>query len=105
MRLVVPLVIASACSGAHHASGTLPDAPGGTTPDAGTMTDAPGGELCASVTDTTPIAIATADHAAEYTLTVTANSSSATSWGTAGDEAVVLEVSGGTRGFIGHVVL
>src|SRR5262249_22518865 len=38
-------------------------------------------------------------------LTVPAHSASPTSWGEAGNEAVVLEVASAQRGFIGHLVL
>ncbi len=66
--------------------------------------DAPS-SACSDVTDAAPVAIASADAAGEYALTVTAHSASPTSWGEAGNEAVVLEVSGAQRGFIGHLVL
>jgi hypothetical protein len=113
VRRLLFLAILTSC-GHGHPSAALPDAPGafpdapGVDPDAaatdGGAVDAAAG-ACASVTDTAPVTIATADHAAEYTLSITANSESATSWGTAGNEAVVLEIAGSQRGFIGHVIL
>src|SRR5436305_5530891 len=106
MRAAWFVAVLTACSGAHKSAGTLPDAPGADTdaPPADAGIDAPPG-ACASATDTAPVTLVTADHAAEYTLAITANSESATSWGTAGNEAVVLSVAGSKRGFIGHLVL
>jgi hypothetical protein len=60
---------------------------------------------CSDVTDAAAVVFATATVADDYALTVTAHSASATSWGEAGNEAVVLEVAGAQRGFIGHLVL
>jgi hypothetical protein len=103
MRRVWFLAAVTACSSAH---GTLPatDAPAAEADAPAADPDAAPSAACADAT-AMPVAIATADHAAEYTLTITANSVSATSWGTAGNEAVVLEVAGAQRGFIGHLIL
>ena len=60
---------------------------------------------CASVDAKMPVTIATAAKADEYALAVTVASASATSWGEAGNEAIVLDVSGTTRGFIGHLIV
>jgi hypothetical protein len=91
------LVVLVACGGTpHHVE---PDA----VYDATAVLDAP--LACSNVTDAAPVAIATPDAAGEYALTITAHSASATSWGEAGNEAVVLEVSSAQRGFIGHLVL
>jgi hypothetical protein len=96
------LVVLVACRGAaHHVE---PDAVADDAADA-PPADAPAPGACSDATDAAPVAIATADAAGEYALTVTAHSASATSWGEAGNEAVVLEVSGAQRGFIGHLVL
>ena len=105
MRAAVAFAALAACSSAQKA-GVEPDAAVTPDVDAATQTsDAPAvTSECTDLT-TTAATIATADHAAEYTLAITAHSASATSWGTAGNEAVVLEVSGAQRGFIGHLVL
>ncbi len=96
------LVLAAGCSAAHGTS-PEPDAPAEPTADA--APDGSNRAACSDVADTAATVIATAPAAAEYALTITANSRSATSWGEAGNEAVVLEVAGAQRGFIGHVVL
>jgi hypothetical protein len=59
---------------------------------------------CVTVADT-PVTVATAALPAEFALTVSAQSASATSWGEAGNEAVVLEVSTPKRGLVGHLIL
>ncbi|HUJ62447.1 MAG TPA: hypothetical protein VLX92_28285 [Kofleriaceae bacterium] len=101
MRLA--LLALAACSSAHPAAApdgaAAPDAPAG---DAAIGDAATG---CASVTDQAAVAIATAPAQGEYALTVRANSYSATSWGEAGNEAVVLAVSSAQRGLVGHLVL
>jgi len=53
----------------------------------------------------TAIEVATAPAADDYALIVTAQSATATSWGTTGNEAVVLEVLGASDRLIGHLVL
>jgi len=58
---------------------------------------------CVTVTDK-PVTVATAATAGEYTLAFEGHSASATSWGEAGNEALVLEVSAGKR-LIGHLIL
>lgn len=58
---------------------------------------------CVTVTDTA-VTVATAKAAGEYTLALEGQSASATSWGEAGNEALVLEVSTGKR-LIGHLIL
>src|SRR5438309_1434315 len=103
MRSALWFALVIACSSAKPHPNTLPDA-------APLQADAPAADAavaatCADVTAGAPVVIAIADHAAEYTLAITAKSISATSWGSAGNEAVVLEVAGAKRGFIGHVVL
>ena len=60
---------------------------------------------CIEVDDSGPVVIGTADGADDYALALPAASASATSWGTSGNEALVLEVSGAQRGLIGHLVL
>ena len=62
-------------------------------------------EPCAQVDDKTPVAIATATTAGEYALSVTVQSASPTRWNERGNEALVLEVSGAKRGFIGHLIV
>jgi hypothetical protein len=60
---------------------------------------------CSAVNDSMRTRIGTATTADDYALTVTASSVSATSWGEIDNEAVVLEVWGAQRGFIGHLLL
>ena len=60
---------------------------------------------CTDVDDAAPVAIGVADAADDFALVLPAASASATSWGTAGNEALVLEVSGAQRGLIGHLVM
>ncbi len=60
---------------------------------------------CANVNDTAPVTVATASSAGEYAFAVTLESASATRWNEAGNEALVLEVSGAKRGLIGHLIV
>jgi len=75
-----------------------------TAPDAGAA-DAEAAAPCVDVDDSAAVTVASATAAGEYVLTFTGASASATSWGQAGNEALVLEVDGAERGFIGHVIL
>jgi hypothetical protein len=93
-------MLIAACGGApHHLD---PELDAAADPDAATG-DAPAS--CSDLTDGAPVEVATASSAGEYALTVSAQSASPTSWGEAGNEAVVLEVASAQRGFIGHLVL
>jgi hypothetical protein len=94
VRVVVPVVLLAACG--HAGPGASDD---DQTPDA-----APPVVQCVDVDDVGEVVVATAVSADDYALTLTAHTASATSWGTAGNEAVVVEVSGAS-GLIGHVVL
>lgn len=58
-----------------------------------------------SVGTSATVSIGTAGTADEYMITIPAQSMSATSWATAGNEALILDVSGSVRGLIGHIVL
>lgn len=58
-----------------------------------------------SVGTSTAVSLATAGNADEYMITIPAQTLSVTSWATAGNEALILEVSGSVRGLIGHLVL
>lgn len=94
---------AAACGAAQRSTGD----PG---PDAGPAevdTGPAAGPIpsCAPIDDAAPVVVATATGADEYALVLTAQSQSATRWSTAGNEAVVLEVSGGGGRLIGHLVL
>jgi hypothetical protein len=60
---------------------------------------------CTTVGMSARVTVATAPVAGEYVLKLNARSASATSWGEAGNEAVVLEARGGKRGLIGHLIL
>jgi hypothetical protein len=101
------LVILTACSSAT-APQSPTDAPASVDSsvagDAAAAADA-APMTCQDIDDGAPIAIATAGAAGDYVLTFSAHSASATSWGTAGNEALILEVSGAARGFIGHVLV
>jgi hypothetical protein len=91
------------------ACGAAQRSPGDLAPDAATGEVAPGpasgATSCTAVDDAGPVVVAMAAGADEYGLVLTAQSQSATSWSTAGNEAVVLEVSGAGGRLIGHVVL
>jgi hypothetical protein len=52
-----------------------------------------------------PVTVGSATTAGEYTLAIEVESASATSWGEAGNEALVLDVAGAKRGFIGHLIV
>ena len=100
MRVITLLAALAACGGAQHAAGD-----DGAGPDAGVdgATDGSAAASCADITDqvtTTVIAPGVGD----FVLSLTGSSASPTSWGEAGNEAVVLEVSG-AHGLIGHLIL
>jgi hypothetical protein len=67
------------------------------------LADAP--PKCLGVDATTTLTLGTATAAGEYTLAVELESASATNWGEVGNEALVLDVSGAKRGFIGHLIV
>jgi hypothetical protein len=69
--------------------------------------DDPDGELtqCQTVDDRASVVVASASTAEEYGLVVTAQTASATTWSVAGNEALVLEVTGSGGRLIGHLVL
>ena len=90
-------------AGCSHATAIGPDASGPGPVDAGPDTAPLAG--CVDVDDAAAVVVGTATAADDYALTLTAQTASATSWGEAGNEAVVLDVRGGSRGFIGHLVL
>ncbi len=101
MRVLGIVVLAAAC-GSHGKAGddVGPDAPV-VSPDAAPDAAA----LCQDVDDAAPVTVATAAAADDYALTINLQAASATSWGTAGNEALVLEVSGVQRGLIGHLIV
>lgn len=59
---------------------------------------------CTTVTDAAPVVIATATTAGEQVLELVASSASDTSWGQAGNEALVLEVDR-NGALLGHLIL
>ena len=59
---------------------------------------------CVNVDDAAPVVIGTATVADDHALVLPAVAASATRWGTAGNEALVLDVSTPRR-FIGHLIL
>jgi len=94
----LPLVVLfAACS-------TTTSSPPGAEVDAGGPDD-PSVPTCVDVDDSTAVAVGTADGAEEYALSLRVRSESATKWDDAGNEALVLEVSGEQRGLIGHLVI
>ena len=110
MRTLVALAAAAllgACTHSPGAGAVGPDA-GATPPDApapgDASSDAPAA-ACQTVDDATAVTIGQAAGADDYALAVTASSASATDWGVAGNEALVLEVDGAQRGLIGHLIL
>jgi hypothetical protein len=96
---VIAICLIAGCS---YATAITPDASG---PDVDAADAAPPPVGCVDVDDATAVPIAKAASADDFALTVTAQTASATSWGEAGNEALVLDVRGATRGFIGHLVL
>jgi hypothetical protein len=82
--------------------------PPGETPDAAIGgddgADAPTSADCHDVDDAAAVVVAQAGDAGDYVLTFNGRSASATSWGEAGNEALVLEVAG-AHGLVGHVIL
>jgi hypothetical protein len=95
----VVLVAAAACGGASKVRG--PDAAMGDGAVSDGVGDGPTG--CLEVGED-PVPLVTAGAADEYALAFVAHSASATTWGTAGNEAVILEIAG-AQGLIGHVIL
>ncbi len=98
---VLALWLVAACPQNSHSVGPDAVVPPG---DANADVDAPASD-CSDVTDSAPVAIGTAGDADDYAITITASSASQTSWGTVGNEALVLEVSSASRGLIGHLIL
>ncbi len=60
---------------------------------------------CVLVDDAAPLALGSAAGADDYALELPAISGSPTSWGEVDNEALVLDVVGSERGFIGHLVM
>ncbi|MFT3700452.1 MAG: hypothetical protein QM831_45330 [Kofleriaceae bacterium] len=94
------LLVLVACS---HGS------PDPATPDASSSlvdaaADGPVTQSCVDIDDGATVQLATAVGAGDYALSFAAASASETSWGDAGNEALILEVSG-AHGLIGHVIL
>jgi hypothetical protein len=65
----------------------------------------PAPTACVTVADGAAVVVATATGADEYALTITAQAASDTAWSAAGNEALVLEVTGAGSRLIGHLVL
>jgi len=72
--------------------------------DAAPVAEPDAAPACVEVTSV-PFVLGQAGAGGEYTLTLPAASESATRWGEAGHEALVLEVRSAGRGFLGHLVL
>lgn len=97
---LLPLIAGLAACG--FSSAAAPTDAGTGASDAGSDGGPP--VTCVDLDDGSATTIATASDAADYVLAFTGHSASSTSWGEAGNEAVVLEVAGG-HGLIGHVIL
>jgi len=106
--LVLAFWLTAACS-QHETAAEGPDAgmPEVDAADANADADvdAPADPTCADVTDAAPLDVGVAGTADDYVLTINARSAMSTNWGTAGNEALIFEVSGETRGLIGHLIL
>jgi hypothetical protein len=102
---ILVLVLVAACG---QPAGDASDGP-----DAGVALDAAADQsdaavdpaTCSDVTDATATAIGTATGADDYALSINAHAASSTSWGTVGNEGLILEVNGASRGLIGHLIL
>ncbi len=116
MRAAVFLVVACACGtdGGQPSDGgfdaSAPDAsvdaaiPVDAARDGAIDAPADAAPQCLTITDATAVTIATASVAGEHILQFDGTSASATSWGTAGNEALILEIAkNGT--FVTHVIL
>ncbi len=88
----------AACSSASQVKGDIG-------PDAALAVDTGTIAACQTVDDSAPVVVGSAPSAEEYGLVLTAQSQSATTWSTTGNEALVLEVSGSSGRLIGHLVL
>ncbi|HEX2687940.1 MAG TPA: hypothetical protein VHN14_15035 [Kofleriaceae bacterium] len=77
----------------------------GVAPDTPPADDLSAVAPCLTIDDTAAVVVASATSAEEYGLVVTAQAASATSWATAGNEALVLEVQGTGGRLISHLVL
>lgn len=95
-------IAAAGCGAAQKPPGAL--GPGAGPGEAEPGTGAGPIPSCAAIDDAAQV-VATAAGADEYGLVLTAQSQSATRWSTAGNEALVLEVSGRGGRLIGHLVL
>lgn len=96
MRLA--LVLLAACGGFQPT--VVPDGGAG---DAGSD-DAGIAATCVDIDDASATVVATTADATDYVLTFAGKAGSPTSWGEAGNEALILEVAG-TDGLIGHAIL
>ena len=98
MRGITLTIVVAACTHAGQ--------PGAQSPDGGTTgPDAVVAARCVEIDDAAPTIVTTAGAADDYVLAFNGQSASATSWGEAGNEALVLEVRGAQRGVIGHVIV
>ena len=96
VRTFVPVLLALAGGCGFHSQGGAADQ----LPPDGEV-----GDSCTTIDDAAAVTIATAARADEHALRLTGRAMSATSWATAGNEALVLEVSGAGGRLIGHLVL
>lgn len=102
-RSIVALCVAgSAACGSAGSSSEGEDSLG---PDAAVALDLGSAVACVTVDDSAPVVVGTAQTAEEHGLVVTAQAASATTWSAAGNEALVLDVTGSAGRLIGHLVL
>ena len=106
IRNVVLSILATCAAGAAACSSAGKTSGGDDTgPDAAFAEETGSSAACVTVDDTAPVVVGSATSAEEYGLVLTAQAASATTWSTAGNEALVLEVSGSSGRLIGHLVL
>jgi hypothetical protein len=107
-RSVALSIVAAWIAGAGCSSAGKPgtgDGDDGVAADAGLAEDLGSAVACVTVDDSAAVVVGAAAAAEEYGLVVTAQAASATTWSAAGNEALVLEVSGSGGRLIGHLVL
>lgn len=106
--LLTVAVLCAACAGGEEAGG--PDG-GGTAADGkadqidGEAGDDAGTTATCIEVRGEPVVIGAAASAGEYALLLPAAADSATSWGEAGNQALILDVSTAARGVVGQIVL
>jgi hypothetical protein len=105
-RAVVYLIVATCAAGVPACGFSSPASDNAGSDPAPDPAGDPGASAsCQSVDVSTSVVVGSAPVADEYGLVVTAQAESATTWSVAGNEALVLEVTGRDGRVIGHLVL